>query len=74
MSLVKKSLAKAASSVPTSTDKASANGQRHQPLKPTRQPPITEQTEYPLFAAAIESDLAQLKTFTDISRQSDLQV
>ena len=66
MSLVKKSLAKAVSSVPSSTEKqaptaavtaaqakASANN--------------NEQNEYPFFAAAIESDLAQLKTFTDIA-------
>ncbi|WP_199525267.1 phage terminase small subunit [Pseudoalteromonas sp. bablab_jr011] len=66
MSLVKKSLAKAASSVPTSTDKkaptvAATATNTHAPTT------ITTQTEYQLYAAAIESDLAQLKTFTDIA-------
>ncbi|MEM5550095.1 phage terminase small subunit [Pseudoalteromonas neustonica] len=66
MSLVKKSLAKAASSVPTSTDKkaptvAATATNTHAPTT------ITKQTEYQLYAAAIESDLAQLKTFTDIA-------
>lgn len=66
MSLVKKSLAKAASSVPTSTENkaqtAAANAtQANAPAT------VNKQTEYQLYVAAIESDLAQLKTFTDIA-------
>lgn len=66
MSLVKKSLAKAVSSVPTSTEKQAptAVATATQANAPANN---TEQNEYPFFAAAIESDLAQLKTFTDIS-------
>lgn len=66
MSLVKKSLAKAVSSVPSSTEKqaptaAATATQANAPAS------NNEQNEYPFYAAAIESDLAQLKTFTDIS-------
>lgn len=66
MSLVKKSLAKAVSSVPTSTENkaptAAANAtQANAPAT------VNKQTEYQLYVAAIESDLAQLKTFADIS-------
>ena len=66
MSLVKKSLAKAVSSVPNSTEKQAptAAATATQANAPANN---TEQSEYPFFAAAIESDLAQLKTFTDIS-------
>ncbi|WP_462147162.1 phage terminase small subunit [Pseudoalteromonas gelatinilytica] len=66
MSLVKKSLAKTASSVPASTEihaptAAVDNVQANAPVT------NNEQKEYPFFVAAIESDLAQLKTFTDIA-------
>lgn len=66
MSLVKNSLAKAASSVPTSTKPNAPTGvaiaiQTNAPSN------VNKQTEYQLYAAAIESDLAQLKTFTDIA-------
>ncbi|WKD23608.1 phage terminase small subunit [Pseudoalteromonas sp. KG3] len=65
MSLFKKSLAKA-KAVPTSTENkaptAAANAtQANAPAT------VNKQTEYQLYAAAIESDLAQLKTFADIS-------
>ena len=66
MSLVKKSLAKTASVVPSSTE-------THAPTAAVDaaqvNAPVTnnEQKEYPFFVAAIESDLAQLKTFTDIA-------
>lgn len=66
MSLVKKSLAKTASVVPSSTE-------THAPTAAIdvvqANAPVTEneQKEYPFFVAAIESDLAQLKTFTDIA-------
>ena len=66
MSLVKKSLAKTASSVLSSTE-------THAPTAAVDaaqvNAPVTnnEQKEYPFFVAAIESDLAQLKTFTDIA-------
>ena len=66
MSLVKKSLAKTASVVPSSTE-------THAPTAALEvaqaNAPVTEneQKEYPFFVAAIESDLAQLKTFTDIA-------
>ena len=66
MSLVKKSLAKTASSVLSSTE-------THAPTAAVdtvqANAPATnnEQKEYPFFVAAIESDLAQLKTFTDIA-------
>jgi len=66
MSLVKKSLAKAVSSVPSSTENQAptAAATATQANAPANN---TEQNEYPFFAAAIESDLAQLKTFTDIA-------
>lgn len=65
MSLVKKSLAKTASVVPTSTE---INAPTAAVDAVQANAPVTdnEQKEYPFFVAAIESDLAQLKTFTDI--------
>ncbi|WOC25864.1 phage terminase small subunit [Pseudoalteromonas sp. N1230-9] len=66
MSLVKKSLAKTASSVPNSTDTKAPTAAVEAVQANT---PVTdnEQKEYPFFVAAIESDLAQLKTFSDIA-------
>lgn len=66
MSLVKKSLAQSASVVLASTETnaptaAVDNVQANAPATDN------EQKEYPFFVAAIESDLAQLKTFTDIA-------
>ena len=66
MSLVKKSLAKAASSVPTST-KPNASTDVATVTNTNAPSNVNKQTEYQLYAAAIESDLAQLKTFTDIA-------
>lgn len=63
MSLVKRNLAKQNNVAPTSTVKANA--------PKMEQNGNNMQTEYALFKAAINSDLAQLKTFGDISDKAD---
>lgn len=66
MSLVKKSLAKTASVVPSSTE-THAPTAADDTVQANAPATNNEQKEYPFFVAAIESDLAQLKTFTDIA-------
>ncbi|OCQ23381.1 terminase [Pseudoalteromonas luteoviolacea] len=63
MSLVKQALAKSKGEVPKSAVDAQA------PSKVKRS--NEKQTEYAFFKAAISSDLAQLKTFTDIADKAD---
>ena len=65
ISLVKRALAKSNSEVPTSTVNESAP--KHVQTNENKQ------TEYAFFKAAINSDLAQLKTFGDISDKADFK-
>lgn len=64
MSLVKRALAKAKGEVPTSIKSSAPATSKAQNRK-------SEHTEYAFFKAAIDSDLAQLKTFGDISDKAD---